>query len=84
MHELNDAIFSLIAELKSDRDQRRIEFEWWKAHSILATKQDLQNTERRILDAIAGVGGKDLSKLTNELKASADPLIAALAEQKKT
>lgn len=60
------------------------EFEWRKAHSDFATKHDLCETECRIIAAIkavSGGGGGDapaIEKATADLKASSDPLAAAV------
>ena len=54
--ELTEAIAVLACELNRLREQRKFEFDWFKAHLELATKQDLKATERRILEAIDAPG----------------------------
>lgn len=55
--------------------------EWLKSHSIgLATKQDLAETERRLLTAIGGASDATLKRLTKELKGPTDSLEAAVKE----
>lgn len=80
---LIETLALLACELKHDREQRRTEHEWMKAHFGLATKNDLREMEQRLLDAIKGTdaGGKKLTELTAELKSSVEPLKAAIAEQ---
>ena len=52
--------------------------EWFKSHANLATKQDLKETERRIIAAIGSADPGEAAKLTAELKAATDPLKAAV------
>lgn len=57
--------------------------EWFKSHSNLATKQDLKETESRIIAAIESANPEEISKLIAQLKASADPLKAAVDATQK-
>ena len=53
---------------------------WW-SRWLPATKADLDKMEGRLIQAIQGGSAGELAQLTNELKASADPLNAAIAAQ---
>jgi len=52
--------------------------EWFQKHANLATKHDLEETERRIIAAIGSADPAEVAKLTAELKAATDPLKAAV------
>ena len=53
MHEnLETVLFYLSRELHGLNEQKKIEFEWTKSHHGFATKADLDNIERNIMEAI--------------------------------
>lgn len=49
---LVEAVSLLTCEICALREQRVEEFNWFKAHVQLATKEDLKDAERRIIAAI--------------------------------
>lgn len=55
-----------------------MKFWQWCQSCLPVTKNDLAQTERRLLDAINGAGDATLKKLTQELKGPTDSLEAAV------
>ena len=82
--ELVQAVRMTAAELCEIRSELKSGLEWFKSHANLATKQDLAETEKRILDAIASVSRDDpkiaqgLAEATAKLKAHTDALEAGV------
>ena len=75
MEQLLQALHALTREIREDRLQRLTEFEWSKAHSGLATKQDVTNAKNEIIKAFGErIDPAALKKETSDLKASADAL----------
>jgi len=75
-HDTADAIDRLAHEIKTG-------IEWLKSQSHLVKKEDLAETEKRILDAIKAGGGspeiaKALSDITEKLKGPSGALDAAV------
>lgn len=56
--ELAAEIAALVREFKNLREQRKEQFDWFREHLRLATKEDLKESERRIIEAIKGGGGE--------------------------
>lgn len=52
---LSESLHDLADALRGLNEQRAIEFEWFKSHSNLATKRDLQEMEKRIMATQAEV-----------------------------
>jgi len=71
--KLVEAIFALVHEMREDRKQRP-----------LATKQDVADSEARIIKAFGTAGSvqKEAAAITADLKASAEPLKAAVEANK--
>jgi len=55
---LAEAVQTLAEKVHMLTIERRNEFEWFKVHLKLATKQDLEATEGRIMSAISDYGDK--------------------------
>lgn len=53
MHLLSESLHNLADALRGLNEQRTIEFEWFKSHLYLATKQDLRQMEKRIMSKIS-------------------------------
>lgn len=68
-NELAEALCAIAHELRELRKQKHIEFDWFRSHLELATKNDLKEMEKRIMASQA--------ELTADLK-------AVLAQQQKT
>ena len=67
---LSESISSLAFELRELNELKRAEFEWFKSHHGLATKQDLKEMEHKIMSAI--------SKFAEEQNAFNDRVDAAV------
>lgn len=66
--------FSLVAhELCKLREQKEKEFEWYKSHHGLATKQDLEKMETRIMASQAELAAQ-LKTITAEAKTTKEVL----------
>jgi len=74
-HEKDSATAHAIRELTQEIHAG---VEWFKSHANLVTKQDLKETENRIIAAIGSADPDEIAKLTAELKAASDPLKAAV------
>jgi len=72
-----EAISLLTRELREDREQRKIEFEWHKSHSNLATKQDLEGMEKRIMAKLEDLctAATALSTASDSLSVKVDDLV---------
>lgn len=51
--KLTDTISLVVAALTANTEARRNEFEWFKSHAGLATKDDLKKLETKIMSAIS-------------------------------
>ena len=65
--KLAESLCNLANEVAALREQKKKEFEWFKAHNDLATKRDLQNAEYRIIDAFNSSIGADDQRLLDAL-----------------
>lgn len=71
-------ISKLIHELEMDREQRKTEFEWRKSHENLATKQDLQQTERNIMSKITDWAAQEQADMS-AISGTLDGIVAGIA-----
>ncbi len=74
-HEKDSATALAIRELTQEIHAG---VEWFKSHANLPTKQDLKETENRIIAAIGSADPAQVAALTAQLKAASDPLKAAV------
>lgn len=70
-----DAVAQLKAEIVLSREQRTIEFEWFKSHTKLATKHDLEQLGNRMAEAIQQFANRVEAKF-DEIGASVDGIVA--------
>ncbi len=68
--DLAVAISRLTCEICAIREQRAMEFQWFRAHMELATKADLKEAERRIIATIEKGGRGGISKEDEQALAS--------------
>lgn len=52
---MKDAILSLVKEVREAREQRSREFDWFRAHLELATKDDLKELKKDIIMKLSEV-----------------------------
>jgi predicted nucleic acid-binding Zn-ribbon protein len=74
---LTKAISNLSCALREGLEQRKIEFDWLKSHAGLATKQDLNEMEKRIMSKLS----EYLSKQTDfntRLQTATDSLVESM------
>ncbi len=84
--DLLTAISSLVQQMQSDRKEKRREFEWFRSHFELVTKQDLEQTEKRIMitqqELVDGLNKikEQVGKVAKEQSDRFDTLTAKVAE----
>jgi len=71
--KLSEAISQLVLALRGLREQKQIEFEWYKSHHGLATKNDLDKMEGRIMSKIG-----DFAEAQNAFNDRVDTAITGL------
>jgi len=77
--KLIEAISLLTHEIKVSREQKCTEFEWFKSHHGLATKNDLKDTENKIMSAISDFAAKQKAFQDKQ-----DAAVAGLTEDVQT
>lgn len=78
---LEHLLSALVRSLDLDREQRKTEFEWRKAHEGLATKHDLQEMEKRIMVTLQDIIDDAADEST--VIASVVTLLTTLSQQLK-
>ena len=79
MEGLSESVLAIVHELREGREQRKNEFDWLRSHAGLATKQDLEQMERRMIDRDQEFidAATVLSTATDRLSNSVDALVTA-------
>jgi len=72
---LEGVISNVVVAIEEHTRQRKTEFDWFKSHIILATKQDLKEMENRIMSAISDFGNAVNAKF-DELGTAVDGVAA--------
>lgn len=84
-----DALSDVVRAIDAHTKQRKTEFDWFKSHLALATKQDLKDMEKRIMATQAEiladlkaaiVSLKQVNEDTKDAQASIDELKAKIVE----
>jgi hypothetical protein len=73
MRDLSECVLALVHVLHEGLEQRKTEFDWFRSHAGLATKQDLKEMEKRLTEAITKSAG-----ITPSIEAAAMRVQAAL------
>lgn len=72
------AISLLTSELHALREQTKTEFDWFKSHAGLATKQDLKETETKIMSKITDWADQEQADLSS-ISSTLDTIVAGIA-----
>lgn len=75
--QLADALLDVVGAIEAYTKQRKTEFDWFKSHIDLATKQDLKEMEKRIMSVISEFAAKQNAFNTRQ-GAAIDKAVAAV------